>query len=110
MALQQLMIDNTPNQITSAAIEANGEQINLKMFIRYNSMAGYWVVDISNSDTGELLIASMPLLANMNLLDQYDYLQIGSCAVINIGSGSPDDIDANNLGTDFIWCWDDNIS
>jgi hypothetical protein len=110
MALQQLMIDNTPNQIISAAVEVDGEQINLQIFIRYNSMAGYWVADISNSDTSELLIASMPLLANANLLSQYNYLQIGSCAIINIGSGSPDSIDENNLGTDFIWCWDDNIS
>lgn len=110
MALQQILIDNTPNQKTTVSIEVNGSQLNLQLFLRYNTMAGYWVVDITNLDTNELLIASMPVLSGYNLLEQYTYHEIGKCAIVNIGSGVAADLNDQNLGTDFVWVWDDNDS
>jgi hypothetical protein len=109
MAFQQLMIDNTLNQKTSVSVEVDGEQLSLDLFLRYNRMAGYWVADISRVDTQELLIASMPLLVGYNLLEQYTYHKIGWCAIVNIGSNSPDSLSSENLGTDFLWIWDDNV-
>lgn len=109
MALQKLNITNEYNQLFKTSVEVDGNMIELEMFLEYNRIAGYWVVSIKNLTTDEKVISSMPLLADQNLLFQYGYLKIGSSAVLNISGGDPDLLDNENLGTDFIWCWDDNV-
>lgn len=109
MALQKLNITNEYNQLFKTSVEVDGNMIELEIFLEYNRMAGYWVASIKNLATDEKVISSMPLLADQNLLFQYGYLKIGSSAVLNISGGDPDLLDNENLGIDFIWCWDDNI-
>lgn len=108
MALQKLEITNTFNQKITFSVEVNGEIKNLQAFLEYNRMAGYWVCSLTDLKTKELLISSLPLLASQDLLEQYGYMKIGVSALINISGGSDDLLDDTNLGSDFVWCWDDN--
>ncbi len=108
MALQKLEITNTFNQKITFSVEVNGEIKILQAFLEYNRMAGYWVCSLTDLKTKELLISSLPLLASQDLLEQYGYMKIGVSALINISGGSDDLLDDTNLGSDFVWCWDDN--
>ena len=110
MALQALDFKNTPNQYIETSVEVDGNIIDLELFLRWNSMAGYWTVDIKDRAKGETVIASMPLLARQNCLGQYGYLRIGSMAIGNISSDLTDDeITIDNFGTKFLWVWNDTI-
>lgn len=109
MAVQKLEITNEYNQIISTTVEVDSVMIDIEIFLEYNRMAGYWVASLKDVAKDQLVISSMPLLASQNLLGQYGYLKLGTSAILNIAGGSDDDLDDSNFGTDFIWCWDDNI-
>lgn len=109
MAVQQLMLNNSPRQTAIVSMNINGKVIDLEIKLNYNKIAGYWVANIKDLDKNETVIASMPLFCGQNLLGQYGYLEIGVSALINKGYYNPDDVNMNNFGKDFIWCWDDNF-
>lgn len=109
MTIQRLHIDNTHNQLFKISVEVDETVITLEIFLRYNTMAGYWVISITDANTGELLLDSVPLLPGVNLLEQYGYLKIGSCGIINMSNLSMDALDDTNLGQDFVWDWDDTV-
>ena len=76
--------------------------------LRYNTIAGYWVLGISD-ENDEPLIAGIPLLANLyptaNLLRPWRYLRIGSLYLIASGkeaTGTPTDTD---LATEYTMIW-----
>lgn len=107
MSLQKISIDSTQNQKFQITVEVNGNTVTLDVFLRYNRMAGYWVISLTDSNTETLLLDSVPMLPGINILEQYGYLKIGSCGLINISNISMNNLNDKNLGSDFIWCWDD---
>lgn len=109
MAVQKLEITNEYNQRISTTVEVDSAMIDIEIFLEYNKMAGYWVASLKDVAKDQLVISSMPLLASQNLLGQYGYLELGSSAVVNIAGDSDDDLDDSNFGTDFIWCWGNNV-
>lgn len=110
MTLQALDFKNIPNQYIETSVEVDGNIIDLELFLRWNSMAEYWTVDIKDRAKGEIVVASMPLLGRQNCLGQYGYLRIGSMAIGNISSDLADDeITIDNFGTKFLWVWNDTI-
>jgi hypothetical protein len=50
--------------------------LTYNMAIRWNTIAQVWVLDISDS-TGNLLIGGIPLVAGVDLLEQFGYLNFG---------------------------------
>ena len=68
-------------------------------------------MDIYNS-VGKLLLSSIPMLTGSwpaaNILCQFDYLDIGSAYIINLGQVPDDYPNAHELGNDFLLLWDDN--
>lgn len=99
-------LDNLPNQKLNVTIPINSKNTTLTLFIRYQSINKYWVMDIiKNNNT---LVANIPLVCGINLLQQYGYLGIGSAYIINQGNNNIDIPDNTNLGTDFILAWGDN--
>lgn len=100
---------NTPNQTFTSTIPIDGKKIKLNFFLRYNTEAEYWVLDIFNSDNMSLL-ASVSLVTGANLLAQYSYLKIGSAYLIKIDNSiSDDNPNEYNLGTSFVLVWGDTI-
>ena len=87
---------------------------NKKFFfrMRYNSMAEYWTMTLTDAVSGIVLIDSHPLLVtnypSSNLLGQFEYLGIGSALVLNV-SGVRGSMPAEfDLGTDYLLLWGDN--
>ncbi|MBX4266534.1 phage baseplate plug family protein [Clostridium estertheticum] len=100
----------SPNQSFTCTIPIDGKSIIFKFFLRYNTQAEYWVMQLSDSKQN-IIIDSIPLLCGTNLLAQYSYLKVGSAYIVKLDttlvSDKPDD---TNLGTNFILVWGDTIS
>lgn len=131
MSLQKIPLTNSPNQNFTVQLQVDGRPLTLTVTIKYNEMAGYWILSISDY-ANTLLIDSIPMICGSypaaNLLQQQKYLNIGSWYVVNVanllptgssglgygqgfygqgpyggssGQGGEDYPDSNNLGTDF---------
>lgn len=92
MSLQLVPLTNSPNQAFTVQLQVDGNPLSLNLTIRYDNMAGYWVMSISNVNN-VLLIDSIPMICGgypaANLLQQQRYLAIGSCFIINIANLIP---------------------
>jgi hypothetical protein len=109
MAYQQIPLDNSPNQSIDITLEVDDVNINLSLFIYYNAVAGYWVMDIQKD--GVDVLVGVPFVTGLNLLEQYAYLGIGSTYLVKAGETDldyPDDSDGS-LGTDFVLVWGDTV-
>lgn len=107
---QIVPLTNNPNQTIQVTLNVDGQNLTLRLSLLYNSMAGYWLMDIADQN-GNDIVVGIPLITGdypaANLLMQQRYLEIGSCYIINYGQVAADYPDATNLGTDFILLWDD---
>jgi hypothetical protein len=108
---QVIPLDSSPNQTLATTLSVDGQPLPLQFTFQYNEIARYWSMSVADR-VGNLLLVGIPLITGndpaCNLLQQFAYLQIGSCYVIN-ASGTlakpyPDNTD---LGTDFILLWGD---
>ena len=106
---QYVPLQPLPNQsfrITAALSSSTNK--NLNIFLKWNKVALYWEMTISDT-SGNCLVDSIPLLAGVaptiNLLRKYSYLNIGSCYIINISNIKETQPDDTNLGTDFVMLW-----
>lgn len=106
----ELPITSDPDQTFSCTIPINGKNVTLNFRLRYNDQAGFWWLTISDQ-SGNILLDSLPLLSpaspNGNILEQYQYLGIGSAYLIKTGSLPDDSPNSSNLGTDFKLLWGD---
>jgi hypothetical protein len=107
---QVIPLDAAPNQTWSAVVDISGGLQTFVCVLRYNDVAGYWVLTISDSNN-QLLLDSVPLVGGFfpagNLLGQFAYLNIGSLYLMNISGRNADHPDATSLGSDFILVWSD---
>jgi len=108
--MEQIQLSSLPNQTFQSTISVDGNNITLQFFVRYNSIAGYWTMRITDPLTNTILIDSLPLVTGdglaQNLLAQYSYLKIGSAYLINIDNVDPDPT-SENLGVNFVLLWGD---
>lgn len=110
----QVPVDSSPNQEFDTTLEIDGSSINLRFKLRYNDMAGYWVMTISDPATGAILLDSIPMITGadpyINLLGQFRHLELGSAFLYKAGNTALDYPDSGNLGTDFLLIWSDTPS
>lgn len=112
MAFKVIPLTNNPNQVMLITIPVDNKNLTLKLNIKYNSVANYWIMTIIDPKTNEIILDNIPLLTGKvkaaDILHPYQYLCLGSAAVVNIGSVNdfPSDLD---LGTDFVLCWGDTV-
>ena len=97
-----------PNQNMRCNIPVDGGNLQLSFQVRYNTIAGYWVLSISDKDDN-MLLDSIPLVTAENILEQYSYLRLGSAYVCNLGNQDLDYPDDTTLGSDFIFAWGDTL-
>jgi len=92
MALQVIPLSISPNMTMTAQLTVDGGPLSLNLKFKYDSMAGYWVMSISNTNN-DLLLDSIPLITGSypaaNILGQYRYLRIGSWYVVNVSKIVP---------------------
>lgn len=100
-------LTTSPNQKFTSTIPIDGKKIKFNFFLRYNTEANYWVLDVYNAKN-QSLIVSLNLVCGLNLLAQYSYLNIGSAYIAKVDKSLADDIpNEYNLGTDFVLVWGD---
>ena len=113
MALQLISTTNAPNQTLQVTLNVNGSTLKLVLTLRFNEMAQYWVLSIADQNS-TMLVDSIPLLTGTwpaaNILQQYQYLGIGSAYIINLGTAVADYPSLNDLGTNFLLVWGDNVN
>lgn len=95
MTSRKVEIPLNPNA-QKLSIELAGVTYNL--FVRWNTFAGVWVLDISDS-SNIMILAGIPIVANTDLLEQYGYLNFGG-KLVAWSDGDPDlPPTYENLGT-----------
>lgn len=98
----------SPNQTFTSTIPINGKKLKLYFFLRYNTEEKCWNMDISDSNK-KPLIFSIPLVCGCNILEQYDYLNIGSAYIVKLDNNVTDsEPNEYNLGDKFVLVWGDN--
>ena len=109
--LQLIPLTNSPNQTIQVTLLVDGSNLTLQLGFRYNSMAGYWVMQIVEPNSGQIILDSIPLVTGLypaaNILNQYSYMQIGSAYLVKVGITDNDYPDDTDLGTDFVLIWSD---
>jgi len=100
------------NQTFTCTLPVDNKNITLNFSLTYNSPGGYWFMSISDHETGEMLIDSLPVLPgeypSANLLGQYSYLGIGSAVLIS-ASGDNSMPTFDSLGREHLIAWGDNF-
>lgn len=78
MEIFLLPLTNIPQEFN---INLNGRE--LIVICKWNDMPdGGWVVDLLDFITNESIIAGIPLVSGADLLDQYEYLELGGGLVV----------------------------
>ena len=108
MSQQVIPLDASPNQTWQVSVSINGTVQDFFVNLNFNEVAGYWVMEIADSNQN-LLLSDVPLLCGLNLLQQYQYLQIGSLYLLNVGNDPSDSPNSTNLGSSFVLVWGDNF-
>ena len=114
MNYQTIQLTSNPNQSFLANLTVNGAALKLNLTIDFNEIAQYWEMQIADVNN-VILISSVPLLTgtfpSANILGQFQYMQIGSAYILNVSNGgtSLDYPNGQDLGTDFILLWGDNV-
>lgn len=107
-------LSTAPNQTFNCTVPIDGKNRPLSFKLRYNSIAKYWNLTVIDARTGATLIDALPIMVGeypaANLLEQYDYLNLGSAVVVKEGdlerAENPDD---TNLGTEYYLVWGDTV-
>jgi len=95
-----------PRNTFLCKIPVDSKNITLVFSTRYNEIAGYWNVSVSDGN-GTELIHNLPMLPGQNILEQYSYLEIGASCVIPAHKMEDEWPNAGNLGTDWLLVWSD---
>jgi len=110
MSQQILPVTNNPNQVIQTTLSIDGQQLTVKILLSFNSMAGYWVMDIQDQNGNELYVG-IPVLTGYwpaaNLLEQQQYLGIGAVYIINASQSPLDSPNTSSFGSDFLLLWGD---
>lgn len=89
--VQNVPLDNSPNQIWNISVDIGGKSVPLTVALRYNEIAQYWVMTIYDGN-GNLLLDSIPFVTGegvaQNLLAQFAYMKIGSATLFNVSGAS----------------------
>ncbi len=74
--------------------------------VTYNELAKYWLMDISTAEMG-MLVSALPVIPAQNILEQYQYLGIGSAYVLPRAKVVEQWPSADTISTDWYLVWSD---
>ena len=112
MTLSILPVTSGPNQTFEVSLPIDSLNRRFKFVFSWNPIGRYWQFDLydQNKD-GELVLLNKPIFSidkpYDNILLTYEYKEIGSLYVINVGGVSEDRPGQNNLGVDWFLVWGD---
>lgn len=106
---QIVPITSDPNQTLQSTLSVDGNNITLKFAVRYNEVSRLWVLTVTDGKTDSVLVDSMALVPNINLMQQFSYMQIGSAFLFNVSNTQDEYPTEDNLGSDFMLVWGDTL-
>lgn len=110
MSSQVVPLSSQPQQLFKVQLQVDGNPLTLILEINWSYMAGYWTITISDAGNN-LLLDSIPLITGWypaaNILGQWQYLNIGSAYILNLGNSTSDYPGIDDLGTNWALLWGD---
>lgn len=105
----KIPINTAPGASYGFRISLKGNTINLdvRIILHYLDMYDFWTMDVYNDLTKEPLVLNVPLVMGLNLLGQYEYLDVGEAYILNDKNSDLMHPDNVTLGNDFILVWGD---
>jgi hypothetical protein len=97
-------LTNIANQTYTLEVPGDDQNITFIITQSWNAQAHYWVIGIYGND-GNPIVIGVPLLCGHDLLEQYQYLNIGSLYVVNTGDPTIEAPDDTNIGQNFKLLW-----
>lgn len=111
MSYYRIPVTSKPNQTMQCTLTIDGKNITLKLGFRYNEIAQYWTMTVTEPNSNKILLDSIPLITGKpraeNILAQHAYLGIGSAYVVKTGNVPYDIPLAEDLGANFDLVWGD---
>ena len=108
------------NQTLTCSLPVDGANVTLTFEFTWNTPGDYWYMSVTDSNNN-LLLDAVPVITGQypaaNLLQQYQYLGIGSAYLVPASSTLPDNPDFTTLGTSatsttptFLLIWTDSVA
>lgn len=110
MAWAKIPLNNQPFSERSFKLTLDGgkRNVNIKLKLRYHDLCDYWTAAVFDGSTGKMLIDTMPVVCGVDLLGQFQHLNLGSAYIMptarNMDLMMPDN---KSLGTAFVLIWGD---
>jgi len=105
---QIIGLDSSPNQKFQCVLSIDGVNRTFQFNITWNEVAEYWTMKVTDAETDELLLDSIPLLTGdspaYNMLEPYIYMNIGAAYLANVGNVSANP-SSTDLGVNFLLIW-----
>lgn len=110
MSYYIIPVNNTPNSVQTFKLTLDGgrRNINIKLKLRYNDILKDWTASVTDNSNGKRLIDSMSLVCGVDLLGQFQHLNIGHAFVVPTTETPLMMPDNKTLGSTFILCWGDS--
>ncbi|MDY6148961.1 MAG: hypothetical protein SPI35_08105 [Porphyromonas sp.] len=109
MSYYEIPLTPAPFAQKTFKLTLNGARnINILLKLRYYDLYELWVADVCDNTTGEELITGMPLVPGVNLLGQYEYLNIGSAWIVAVEPTKQQHPDNETLGSQWVLAWGDS--
>lgn len=103
MKFYEIPLSTSFNQEFYSIIPINGENKKLFFFLRYNTIADCWIMDIKDENKKEL-VCNISLVCGIDLFEQYQYKHIGHAFIYAQGENL-DRPNKNNLGKSYKLFW-----
>lgn len=97
-------ITSQPNNTFSCKVPVDNLNITLTFTVSFNEVAGYWSISVSDSN-GRKYIHNLPLVPGQNILEQYEYMGIGSAYVVANEQTDEEWPNSTNLGSIWTLIW-----
>jgi hypothetical protein len=94
-----------PNRRFTAIIPIDEQNIELQFTMQYNEISEMWYVDVEQG--GRMLISAYPLIPAQNILEQFEYLSIGSACIVPRTDITKQFPDINTLKNEWVVIWGD---
>lgn len=104
--MQQIPLDNSPNQNFNVTLELNGKNVIFNLYLSYNA-DNYWTIQVRDKNK-KTITDSIPLLCGQNLLQGLEYLEIGEAYLIKKSKDTNEIPNTANIGIDYYLLWRNN--
>jgi hypothetical protein len=103
-----LPVSNRLNQVFRAKLIIDGAARDVSLTLVYREVCDYWTLDIAEPE-GRSILMGLPLTrseaAVPSLLEQFEYLGLGTLSLIDTSGGTDDYPTSAGLGSDFVMVW-----